>query len=249
MGWLRHLYDVARQQAAKRGHELPDFDGFWATGYIEFPEPDEPPVLFAGFREDPDANPLRTPSGRIEIYSETIAGFGYDDCPGHPVWLEPAEWLGADAAADYPLHMISNQPSTRLHSQLDCGDVSRDSKVAGREPVWINPEDAARRGIADGHVVRIYNARGACLAGARLSDNLRPGVIRLSTGAWYDPLDAGAPGSLDRHGNPNVLTSDKGTSKLAQSPSAQTVLVEIERYDGPTPPITVFSQPAIAARA
>jgi len=249
MGWLRHLYDVARQQAAKRGHELPDFDGFWATGYIEFPEPDEPPVLFAGFREDPDANPLRTPSGRIEIYSETIAGFGYDDCPGHPVWLEPAEWLGADAAADYPLHMISNQPSTRLHSQLDCGDVSRDSKVAGREPVWINPEDAARRGIADGHVVRIYNARGACLAGARLSDNLRPGVIRLSTGAWYDPLDAGAPGSLDRHGNPNVLTSDKGTSKLAQSPSAQTVLVEVERYHGAPPPITVFSQPAIGARA
>jgi len=248
MGWLRHLYDVARQQAAKRCHELPDFDDFWAAGHIEFPEPEDPPVLFAGFREDPDANPLRTPSGKIEIFSETIAGFGYDDCPGHPAWLEPAEWLGAEAARAFPLHMISNQPANRLHSQLDCGAVSRGDKVAGREPVWINPADAAQRGIGDGDVVRLHNARGACLAGARLSEAVRPGVVMLSTGAWYDPLDAGAPGSLDRHGNPNVLTRDAGSSKLAQSCAAQTALVEVERYDDAPPPITVFAPPVFASR-
>jgi len=244
--WLRHLYNVARQQAAKRGHELPDFETFWETGHVEFPEPDDPPVLFAGFREDPVANPLRTPSGKIEIFSETIAGFGYDDCPGHPTWLEPAEWLGAGAAVDYPLHMLSNQPRTRLHSQLDCGTVSRDAKIAGREPITINPEDAVARGIKDGDVVRVHNTRGACLAGARLSDAVRPGVVVLSTGAWYDPLDAGEAGSLDRHGNPNVLTRDAGSSKLAQSCAAQTVLVEIERYDGDPPAITVFTQPEMA---
>jgi len=249
MGWLRHLYDVARQQAAKRGHTLPDFDDFWDAGFIEFPEAEDPPVLLAGFREDPEANPLRTPSGRIELYSETIAGFGYDDCPGHPAWLEPAEWLGAGAAATYPLHMISNQPDTRLHSQLDCGDVSRGAKIAGREPIQINPADAAARGIEDGDVVRVHNARGACLAGARLSEAVRPGVVRLSTGAWYDPLDAGDPGSLDRHGNPNVLTRDVGTSKLAQCCTAQTALVEIERYEGEAPPVSVFAPPRIGERA
>jgi biotin/methionine sulfoxide reductase len=245
MEWLRHLYDMARQQAAKRHLEMPSFDEFWDTGHLEFPVPDDPPVLFAGYRADPQADPLRTPSGRIELFSDTIAAFGYGDCPGHPVWMEPAEWLGSELAEVYPLHLLSNQPRVRLHSQLDCGEVSRSAKVAQREPVWLNPDDAATRGIANGDVVRIYNGRGACLAGAVVTDAIRPGVIQLATGAWFDPLDPAEIGSLDKHGNPNVLTLDKGTSKLAQSPAAQTVLVEVERFAGAAPPITVFEPPRV----
>ena len=78
-----------------------------------------------------------------------------------------------------------------------------------------------------------------------MTDAIRPGVVQLATGAWFDPIDPGEIGSLDRHGNPNVLTIDKGTSRLAQSTSAQTALVEIERYDGELPAITVFTQPAM----
>ena len=127
------------------------------------PGPERPPVLFESFRANPDANRLRTPSGKIEIFSETIDGFGYEDCPGHPMWLEPAEWLGGAKAETYPLHLISNQPRARLHSQLDHGVTSRKSKVQGREPVRINPEDAAERGIEDGDVVRLFNDRGDAL--------------------------------------------------------------------------------------
>ena len=94
-------------------------------------------------------------------------------------------------------------------------------------------------------MVRIYNARGACLAGAVVTDAIRPGVVQLSTGAWFDPLDPAEIGSLDKHGNPNVLTLDKGTSKLAQCCVAQTALVEVERYDGEVPEITVFAPPRI----
>src|SRR3954453_16471280 len=114
----------------------------------------------AGFRADPEGAALRTPSGRIEIFSETIASFGYDDCPGHPAWLEPAEWLGADLAARFPLHLISNQPYTRLHSQYENASYSQDSKVGGREPIRLHPDDAHSRGIADGDVVRVFNDRG-----------------------------------------------------------------------------------------
>jgi biotin/methionine sulfoxide reductase len=248
MEWLRYLYDLAQQQAAMRHIDIPNFDAFWETGYVEFPVPDDPPVLFAAYRADPQANPLKTPSGRIEIFSDTIAAFGYDDCPGHPVWLEPAEWLGSAQAQVYPLHLLSNQPRSRLHSQLDSGEVSRSAKVAEREPVWINTNDAAARGIANGDVVRIYNHRGACLAGAVVTDALRPGVIQLATGAWFDPLEPAEIGSLDKHGNPNVLTLDKGTSKLAQCCVAQTALVEVERFDGTVPEITVFSPPAVVQR-
>ena len=103
MDWLRHLYDLFRQQVARERIELPDFDAFWRAGHIELPVADDGRVLFAAFRRDPEAHPLATPSGRIEIFSETIDGFGYDDCPGHPTWLEPGEWLGGRLARRYPL--------------------------------------------------------------------------------------------------------------------------------------------------
>ena len=239
----RQLYDTARQQAAKRDLVLPPFEAFWDAGHVELPLPANHPVLFEAFRRDPGAHPLRTPSGRIELFSETIAAYGYDDCPGHPVWLEPAEWLGSEQARIYPLHLLSNQPRARLHSQLDCGEVSRAAKVAEREPVLLNTADATARGILSGDVVRIHNGRGACLAGAVVTDTIRPGVVQLATGAWFDPLDPAEIGSLDKHGNPNVLTLDKGTSKLAQCSSAQTALVEVERFAGQAPPITVFTPP------
>ncbi len=245
MEWLRHLYDVWRQRTAERQVEVPSFDRFWEDGYIEVPAPEAPYVMFADFRADPMRHPLKTPSGRIEIFSERIASFGYEDCPGHPVWLEPVEWLGSSKAATYPLHLMSNQPRTRLHAQLDNGRVSRESKIRGREPVWIHPEDAMRRGIATNDVVRVFNDRGQVLAGAVVTDLVMPGVVQLATGAWYDP-DASRPDRLEKHGNPNALTLDKGTSRLAQGPIAHSCLVEIEPWSGPLPPVTAFEPPATA---
>lgn len=244
--WLRHMYGVARDSAAKSDIEMPDFDTFWRDGYLEFKTPMDSSILFEAFRADPAKAALKTPSGRIEIFSETIDGFGYDDCAGHPTWMEPVEWLGSEKAERHPLHLISNQPLRRMHSQLDFGGPSQGTKVADREPVWIHPDDAAARGIGDGDVVRVFNDRGACLAGAVVSDRVRSGVVRLSTGAWLDPLDAADIGSLDKHGNPNVLTVDKGSSRLAQSCIAQSALVEVAVYDAEAPPITAYDPPATA---
>jgi biotin/methionine sulfoxide reductase len=130
-----------------------------------------------------------------------------------------------------------------LHSQLDFGATSQASKINGREPVRIHPQDAAARGIRAGDIVRLYNERGACLAGAVLSEALRPGVVQLSTGAWYDPDDPALETPLCVHGNPNVLTRDAGTSHLAQGCTGQLSAVEIERYDGPLPPVRAFDPP------
>lgn len=245
IGWLRHMYEVSRQQLAAHDVKVPGFDDFWEAGGLRFPDPDETHVLFEVFRADPHASPLTTPTGKIEIFSETIDSYGYTDCPGHPVWLEPCEWLGSTLAERFPLHMISNQPRTRLHSQLDPGATSANSKIEGREPARMNPDDAAARGIRDGDIIKLFNERGACLAGVSLTPDMRPGVVELSTGAWYDPLDPSVSGSLCVHGNPNVLTPDIGTSKLAQGPSAHTTLVEVERFEGRLPPIKVFSPPVI----
>jgi biotin/methionine sulfoxide reductase len=143
----------------------------------------------------------------------------------------------------FPLQLIANQPATRLHSQLDFGATSLASKIKDREPIRIYPEDAAIRGICTGDVVRLYNDRGACLAGALLSDALRPGVVQLATGAWYAPEGPSTDNPMCVHGNPNVLTRDVGTSKLAQGCTGQLTVVEIERFDGPLPPIRAFDPP------
>jgi biotin/methionine sulfoxide reductase len=94
----------------------------------------------------------------------------------------------------------------------------------------MHPRYAAARGIADGDLVRVFNDRGACLAGAVLSKRLRPGVVQLAAGAWYDPSRP-----LCVHGNPNVLTADVPSSQLSQGCTGQHVLVEIEPYAGDPP--------------
>ena len=189
---------------------------------------------------------MRTPSGRIELYSEKIAGFNYDDCAGHPKWYDKQEWLGAERVEDYPLHLISNQPKTRLHSQYDHGITSRNAKIRGRAPARMNSLDAAERNITNGDVIRLFNDRGACLAGVVITEHIRTGVVELETGAWYDPQDPSDPMTLEVHGNPNVLTRDAGTSKLAQGPAAHSCLVEVEKYTGELFAVRAFSQPPTA---
>jgi biotin/methionine sulfoxide reductase len=206
-------------------------------------------VLLQAFRADPERARLPTPSGRIEIGSSAIDGFGYDDCPGHPAWLEPAEWLGAPLAKRFPLHLVANNPTTRLHSQLDVGAFSQSAKVQGREPIRLHPADAARRGIRSGDVVRVWNDRGSCLAGAVVTVAVRPGVVQLATGAWYDPLDPADPDAMCVHGNPNVLTCDRGTSRLAQGCAGQHALVEVEPWTGPVPPIRAYDPPPTEPRS
>lgn len=240
MEWLRHIYAANRARVAEHGIALPEFEAFWQAGLIDLGPHDAPFDMHAAFRADPAAHPLRTPSGKIEIVSDRIAGFALDDCPGHPVWREPFEWLGAPIAARYPLHLISDQPERRLHSQLDPSPWSRAGKVQDREGVHLNPADAAARGIADGDVVELFNQRGRCLAGAVLNPAIMPGVARLSTGAWYDP-----DGDLDRHGNPNVLTLDRGASSLSQGCSAHTCLIDARRHQGPVPPVRAFTPPPL----
>ena len=242
--WQRWIYAQTSSRAKAAGIEIPSYDQFRSDGWFKLETPADPIVMLSDFRVDPVKHPLATPSGKIEIFSQTVADFGYDDCPGHPVWRAPYEWLG-NADPRWPLHLISNQPKTKLHGQLDHGSHSRAAKIKGREPVHMHPGDAAARGLKNGDVVRLFNGRGACLGGIVIDPALRVGVVQMSTGAWYDPLDPTQSGSLCKHGNPNVLTRDKGTSKLGQGPTAHTCMIEVERYDAALPPVTAHDPPAI----
>lgn len=240
--WQRKMYDDCKPRALQAGIVLPDYDEFLTRQIIDLALPGRTVNMLEAFREDPLAHPLKTDSGKIEIFSKKIAGYDYDDCAGHPCWYEPAEWLGSSLVGQFPLHLLSDQPKNKLHSQLDHSEFSRADKIAGREPVLMNPQDANSRSIKNGDVVRVWNNRGACVAAAVLSEKILQGVVKISTGAWFDPTFNSADG-LEKHGNPNALTLDIGSSKLSQGCIAQSCLVQIELFDGTPPEVSAFRLP------
>ncbi|WMS43934.1 molybdopterin-dependent oxidoreductase [Acuticoccus sp. MNP-M23] len=245
-GWIEEIYARTAAAMAKIGQPLPDYETFRTRGFVAAATAPQPSFV-ERFSADPAAAPLPTPSGRIEIYSAAIASFGHPGLPGHPAWHAPAEWLGAEGAMGQ-LHLVTHQPARRLHSQLDQSAYSRAGKIAGRTPCVLHPAEADRHGIKAGDLVEVFNARGRTIAAAALDENVIEGVLLMATGAWYDPDWDGDP-ALCKHGNPNVLTADTGTTPLAQGPSALSCLVRIRRWEGPVPPVTAFVPPRIVPRA
>jgi len=243
--WQKWIYqETSVKSKSLKNIDFPSYQEFRKIGWFKVPPPKENTIMLKDFREDPTKFPLSTPSGKIEIYSKTVDSFNYDDCPGHPTWLEPCEWLGSKNK-NYPLHLISNQPKNKLHSQMDHGSYSKSFKIKDREPIEMNSVDASSRGINEGDIVKLFNDRGACLAGVNINDNIRPGVVQISTGAWYDPEDTKNLKTICKHGNPNVLTKDKGTSKLGQGPIAHSCLIEVELVKDKISPVTAFDPPVI----
>ena len=243
--WLKYIWNESKRISKKVNLDLPDFEKFWEDGFFEVPIEKTKKIMFENFRKNPNENPLNTPSGKIEITSNTIKNFNLDKCKGHPTWIEPYEWLGK--IDNYPMHLISNQPEYRLHSQLDNAEYSIKNKIKNREPVLINIEDAKEKKIKNNDIVLIFNERGKVLAGARLTDKIMKGVLVLSTGAWFDPdYEINA----DLHGNPNVLTKDIGTSELSQGPTSHTCLVDIRKAkQTEIKTIKIFSKPNFKKKA
>ena len=225
--WMEEMWVRSKKLAADRDLDIPDYQVFLEKKWIRLPDDEEFPGWLHGFRKDPEQNKLSTPSGKIELFSEEIEGFDYEDCPGHPCWIDPYEWLG-QSDQKYRLHLLSPQPASKLHSQLDQTEHLQLEKVQGKEFVLMHPDAAASRQIGDGDCVRVFNDRGSCLAYVRLEKDMLDEILVLPTGSWFSRLGSK---STEQSGNPNVLTRDKGTSSLAQGPSANTCLVEIEKIE------------------
>jgi trimethylamine-N-oxide reductase (cytochrome c) len=132
----------------------------------------------------------------------------------------------------------------RLHSQLSqAPSLRKQYAVADREPILVNPKDAAARGIKDGAVVRVFNDFGQILAGVRVTEDIQPGSVRVCEGAWYDPAEPGVAGTICKNGCANVLTRDIPTSNLAMGNCGQSGMVQLELYKGTPPPLTAFTPP------
>ena len=215
----------ASYEKTTAGKDVP-FEKFWEDGVVRVDTPVEERTWtrHGAFREDPEANPLHTKSGKVEIYCQSIADMNIPDCPPMPTWLEPAEYLN-NAPSDDMLHIVSPHPYNRIHSQFAQSDLRHELNIEDREFVRISVEDAEARGIADGDLVEIWNDRGALIAGARVDDGIMKGVVSLYEGAWLSFDTKGRCNS----GGINILTSSRASSGLSQATTANTCLVKMKK--------------------
>ncbi|WP_153448716.1 molybdopterin guanine dinucleotide-containing S/N-oxide reductase [Vibrio algicola] len=241
MEWLNHFYKIAQKGGRNARVPMPNFTYFWKQNKefeMNWNEENAKFVRFAEYRKDPIMNPLGTPSGKIEIYSKTLASYNLPDCPAHPTWLEPTEYTGN--AKDGELQLMTAHSAVRLHSQFNYADIRKQDAVANREPIVIHPQDAKSRGIKDGDLVRAFNQRGQVLVGAKVTDGIKQGSVCIHEGAWpdFDPKTG-----IDRNGGSNVLTLDIPASRLSNGCAANSALVKIEKWIGEALPMEAFEPP------
>lgn len=239
-GWLRAAVDASREEDP----ELPTYDEWKKMGMYRRNAGSVIPLQ--EFRKAPEANPVPTPSGKIEIYSERLAAMAkkwtWDDfrpaltgdvLTPLPEYTET--WEGALEARNsekYPLQIIGHHYRQRTHSTY--GNVDW-MKEAHHQYLAINPVDATPRGIKNGDLVFAYNDRGTIRIEARVTERIVPGVVDLPQGAWYKPVSAtevappeGANQALpvDVNGSVNTLTS-LHPSPLAKGNAVHTTTVQV----------------------
>lgn len=222
--WMRHLYAQSREAIP----ELPTFEEFRKQGIFKKRDPQGHHVAYKAFREDPQANPLTTPSGKIEIYSQALADIAatwelpfFNDTATTEIYTPGFESYQDPLNKQYPLQLTGFHYKSRVHSTYGNVDVL---KAACRQEMWINPLDAQKRGIHNGDKVRIFNDRGEVHIEAKVTPRMMPGVVALGEGAWYDP-DAKR---VDKGGCINVLTTQR-PSPLAKGNPSHTNLVQVEK--------------------
>ncbi|HKM98112.1 MAG TPA: selenate/tellurate reductase subunit YnfE [Buttiauxella sp.] len=224
--WLQFLYAKMRV----KDPQLPSYEELRAMGIYKRKDPNGHFVAYKAFRTDPDANPLKTPSGKIEIYSSKLAEIAAswelekdETISPLPVYASTFDGWDAPDRSTYPLQLFGFHYKARTHSSYGNIDVL---KAACRQEVWINPIDAEARGIASGDRVRVFNGRGELRILAKVTPRIMPGVTAMGQGAWHEANMSGD--RVDNGSCINTLTTHR-PSPLAKGNPQHTNLVEIQK--------------------
>lgn len=222
--WLRHLYS----QSLANDPTLPSYEDFLKQGIYKRKAPTGHVIAYKAFRDNPEANPLKTPTGKIEIYSKQLADIAAEwELPEGdvihplPIHVDTFEGWNDKLTETYPLQLIGFHYKSRTHSTYGNVDVI---DAACPQELWINPIDAEKRNIKHGDVVRVFNGRGEVRLKAKVTTRIMPGVTGMGEGAWHKP-DANG---IDHNGCVNVLTTQR-PSPLAKGNPQHTNLVEVAR--------------------
>jgi molybdopterin guanine dinucleotide-containing S/N-oxide reductase-like protein len=235
--WIKYVFDTLEVA------DLISWEELEKKEYFVYPTAEDwesDPAGLIKFYEDPEANPLPTPSGKLEFYSERLAQHFPDDTerPPIPKWIEKSvthdERISSSRARMFPLLLMSNHGRWRVHSQCDDIPWTRETltcKVKGwdgylYEPLWIHPSDAAKRGIKNGDIIKVFNERGIVLCGALVWERIMSGVVYVDHGARTDFI---IPGKLDRGGAINLISPIGLTSQNCVGQATSGYLVEVHK--------------------
>ncbi|MEW6717350.1 MAG: molybdopterin-dependent oxidoreductase [Chloroflexota bacterium] len=193
-------------------------------------------IAFKGFREDPEANPLRTATGKLEIYSQALAdrikNFGWNEIAPIPTYIPPDEGYESTFAdwenkikGEYPLQLYTAHYARRSHSVFD--NVRMLRRIFPNE-FLMNPIDAEARGIKHGDIVLITSRHGKTLRPVCVTPRIMPGVVNLFHGTWVE-MDEDS--QIDKAGADNIINgavaSNQGVSGW------NSCNVQVEKYTGP----------------
>lgn len=224
--WLKFLY----AEMMKKDKDLPDYENMKKMGIFKKRDPKGHFVAYKAFREDPEKNPLKTPSGKIEIYSEALAKIAQtweleEGDVIHPLPIYHAGFNGVDdpKRKDYPFQMIGFHYKARTHSSYGNVDILQ---TANRQEIWINPIDAQAKNIQDGSMIRVFNENGEVRIAAKVTPRIMPGVLAMPQGAWHKANMNGD--QIDHGGCINTLTTHR-PSPLAKGNPQHSNLVQVER--------------------
>jgi anaerobic dimethyl sulfoxide reductase subunit A len=190
--------------------EVPDYDVFKRDGLHMCA--DQMRVGLSDFATDPDAHPLGTPSGLVEIRSEAYAALGFTAVPSY---------RGLPADDRYPLMLVTPKSRFRVNSQNDNIPWFKEREPHG---LWMNPRDAEERGIGDGWQVQVASPQGKVRVKAIVTEDIMPSVVSLLEGAWPVFDSEG----VETAGSTNVLTSTVPTEPSKGS-RTHSVLVQVSK--------------------
>lgn len=221
--WAEWIIDEIYRKT--RFPEMPAFRELEKSNAGVYVKPvSEPVVAFADFRKDPVKYPLKTPTGKIELFSKPLHEMNNPEIPAVPKYIQEWESPFGKEAEKYPLQAIGHHYMPRVHSTHFNNEWTSE---AFPQVVFMNKADADKRKIKNGDIVKVFNDRGALVARCRVTSKIMPGVIDIPQGAWYMPDKEG----IDRGGNINVLTTERWTA-LAKGNPQHTIMVEVEKFKG-----------------
>jgi anaerobic selenocysteine-containing dehydrogenase len=208
------LQGIDRERLEREGHVRLNFTkAELRSGQAQaaVPTQAEAPQFFLPFAD----GHFPTPSGKAELYSESLKSQGLD-----PVvqFTAPLESRHGEQARAFPLELLARKADNFLNSTFSNVPTVQQLEEPGR--LEMNAADARARGIADGDTVRVFNRRGEVFLTARVNGAVQAGVVGAQL--HWAKLTAGGK-------NINVLTSQKLTD-MGNSATFYSVLVEVELF-------------------
>lgn len=240
--YLKDCYQQVANYWGARGKEVPSWERFTHGEFINCDELEDRPHTGCWDSFIEKEEPLKTRSGKIEIFSEYIAdesnrgrgehfdSFGrlIDNLPGDwndlkpmPVYCPAIRGMEDPLTKKYPLYLLTPHSRYRVHYLFWNHPWLRGDLYQHR--VWINIADAKARGVRDRDLVRVFNDRGDVRIRAYVTSRIMPSVTVIRQGAWYEPDENG----VDLGPSPSTLLGGD-TESCTTAPKA-TNLVQIEK--------------------